>query len=192
MKKFAVCVCVATLMGAMPVGAEKYHFTISPQQDTIVVYDASNNAVLQFAKDFFVYRNVPITVTKEKKKFVFSSMGKKFGVIASKRCKKVYLFPGTEVIGQLSKENEYLLVSKKKNLSYKQAGKTYASAGYTFNSTFPQLVGNRVDVEMNVNTDLNFVPLLFHSVLVHIQKTNAAEKASESMFWWTLGVLTGI
>jgi hypothetical protein len=192
MKKLAVCLLVVALMDAAPAGAEKYHFTINPQQDTIVVYDAANNAVLQYAKGFFVYRKAPITVTKDKKKFVFSSMGKEFGLIASKRCKKIYLFPGTEVIGQLSKENEYLLVSKKKNLSYKKAGKTCASAAYTFDSTFPQLVGNRVDVEMDVDTDLNFLPLLFHSVLAHIQKHNAAEKVSEQMTWWTLGILAGI
>jgi hypothetical protein len=140
----------------------KYRFTINPEQDTVIVYDAQDNVVLMYGKDIFVYRQTPIKVTKDKKEIIFSSRNGELGRVSSKKYRKIYLADGST----------YALASGKRKLSYKKDGRVCASSGYSYSN------GDKVDVEMSVDTDLNFIPFLFQSVLAHIQGTREAEQLS--------------
>jgi hypothetical protein len=144
---------------------EKYHFTLNSKQDTVVVYDAHNNVVLLYGKDVFIYRQSPIKITKNRKEIVFSSSDGELGRVSSKKYKKVHLTDGSI----------YVLASGKKKLSYKKEGRVCASSEYSFSISYPYSSG-KVDVEMSVDTDLNFIPFLFQSVLAHIKGTRTTEK----------------
>jgi hypothetical protein len=147
---------------------EKYHFTLNSKQDTIVVYDAHDNVVLLYGKDVFVYRQTPIKITGDKRKIVFSTPDKELGSVSSKKYRKIYLTDGSM----------YMLTSGKKKQAYKKDGHVCADANYSYNSSYPYSVGDRVDVEMSIgdNTDLNFIPFLFQSVLAHIRGTKEMEQ----------------
>jgi hypothetical protein len=152
---------------------EKYYFTLNSKQDTVVVYDAHDNIVLLYGKDVFVYRQTPIKIIGDKKK-VFSTPDKELGKMSSKKYRKIYLTDGSM----------YVLASGKKKLAYKKDGRVCADAKYSCNSSCPYLVGDRVDVEMSIDdTDLNFIPFLFQSVLAHIQGT----KDMEQLVWLSSG-----
>jgi hypothetical protein len=166
MKKIVILLFVLTT-GRLVDAQEKFHFTINPKQDTILVYDVHNNVVLLYGKDVFVYRQTPIKITKDKKEIVFSSPDGELGRVSSKRYKKIHMANG----------NMYVLTSGKKKLSYKKEGRVYASSEYSFSSSYPYSSG-KVDVEMSVDTDLNFIPFLFHGVLAHIRGTREAEQMS--------------
>jgi hypothetical protein len=144
---------------------EKYHFTLNPKQDTVIVYDTHDNVVLLYGKDVFVYRQSPIKIAKDGKEIVFLSSDGELGRVSSKKYKKVHLADGSM----------YVLASGKKKLSYKKDGSECASSEYSFSINYPYSSG-KVDVEMNVDTDLNFTPFLFQSVLAHIKGTSKAEK----------------
>ncbi|MDR0743832.1 MAG: hypothetical protein LBF05_05705, partial [Tannerella sp.] len=94
MKKLVILLLFVLTAGRLVDAQEKYHFTIYPKQDTVVVYDANENVVLLYGKDVFVYRQIPIKVTKEKKRIVFSSSGGELGRVSSKRYGKIYLADG--------------------------------------------------------------------------------------------------
>jgi hypothetical protein len=53
-----------------------------------------------------------------------------------------------------------------------------ASSSYTYSGA-PYFAG-KVDVEMSVDTDLNFIPFLFHGVLAHIR----GMKEAEQLLWF--------
>jgi hypothetical protein len=144
---------------------EKYHFTISSTQDTIAVYDAHDNVVLLYGKDVFTYRQIPVKVTRNKKEIIFSFPDGELGRVSSNKYRKIYLEDGSM----------YVLTSGKKKLSYKKDGRVCASSEYSFSSSYPYSAG-KVDVEMSVDTDLNFIPFLFQSILAHIQGTREAEE----------------
>jgi hypothetical protein len=149
---------------------EKYHFTLSSKQDTIVVYDAHDNVVIQYGKDVFVYRQTPIKITGDKKNVVFSTSDRELGRVSSKKYRKIYLVDGSI----------YVLASGKKKLTYKKEGHVCADAKYSYNSNYPYYVGDRVDVEMSIDdTDLNLIPFFFQSVLAHIKGT----KEMEQLVW---------
>jgi hypothetical protein len=167
MKKLVLLLLFVLTAGRLVDAQEKYHFTIYPKQDTVVVYDAHENVVLLYGKDVFVYRQTPIKVTKEKKRIVFSSSDRELGRVSSKRYGKIHLADGSV----------YTLASGKKKLSYKKDGHVYASSEYSFSSSYPYSAG-KVDVEMSVDTDLTFLPFLFQSVLAHIRGTKEAEQIS--------------
>jgi hypothetical protein len=150
---------------------ENYHFTVKSRQDTVVVYDAHDNAVLMYGKDVFIYRQTPVKVTRNKKEIIFSSQDKELGRISSKKCRKIYLANG----------DMYVLSSGKRKLSYKKNGEICASSAYSYRTAFPSHISD-VNVEMSVDTDLNFVPFLFHSVLAHIKGT----KEAEQLYWISL------
>ncbi|MDR0431060.1 MAG: hypothetical protein LBH58_11345, partial [Tannerellaceae bacterium] len=139
--------------------------------DTVTVYDAHDNVVLLYGKDVFVYRQSPIKIAKDGKETVFSSPDGELGRVSSKKYKKIHLSDGSM----------YVLASGKKKLSYKEDDRVCASAEYSFSISYPYSSG-KVDVEMSVDTDLNFIPFLFHSVLAHIRGTKEAEK----MLWITM------
>jgi hypothetical protein len=165
MKRIGILLLLYVLTNSVWVDAqEKYRFTINPGQDTVMVYDAHDNVVLMYGKDIFVYRQTPIKVTKDKKEIIFSSQDGELGRVSSKKYRKIYLADGST----------YVLVSGKRKLSYKKEGRVCASSGYSYSSG----LWDKVDVEMSVDTDLNFIPFLFQSVLAHIQGTREAEQLS--------------
>jgi hypothetical protein len=168
MKKFVILLLFVLTLGRLMDAQEKLHFTIYPQQDTIVVYDAHENVVLLYGKDVFVYRQTPVKVTKAKKEIIFSSSDGELGRVSSKRYRKIHLADGSV----------YTLASGKKKLSYKKEGHVCVSSEYSFGSAYPYSAG-KVDVEMSVDADLNLIPFLFQSVLAHIRGTEEAER----MFW---------
>jgi hypothetical protein len=146
---------------------EKYRFTLNSGQDTVAVYDAHGNVVLLYGKGVFVYRQTPIKIIGDKKKFVFSTPDKELGKVSSKKYRKICLTDGSM----------YVLASGKKKLAYKKDGHVCADAKYSYNSGYPYFAGDRVDVEMNIgDKDLNFIPFLFQSVLAHIQGTKDMER----------------
>ena len=166
MKKIRLLLLFILANSALADGQEKLRFTVKSKQDTVVVYDAHDHAVLTYGKDVFIYRQSPIKVSRDKKEIVFSSQDRELGRISSKKCRKIHLADGSM----------YVLSSGKKKLSYKKEGQVCASAEYSFGSANPYYVGEVVTVEMSVDTDLNFVPFLFQSVLAHIQGTKEAER----------------
>jgi hypothetical protein len=168
MKKNVILLLFILINSILVDAQEKYHFTInSKQQDTIALYDAHDNVVLLYGKDLFVYRQTPIKVTGNKKEIIFSFPDRELGKVSSRKYRKIYLEDG----------NMYVLISGKRKLSYKRDGRVCANAGYSFSGRYPYSTG-KVDVEMSVDvdTDLNFIPFLFHSVLAHIQGTKEAEQ----------------
>jgi hypothetical protein len=167
MKRIGILLLFVLANSVLAVAQENYRFTVKSGQDTVVVYDTHDNAVLMYGKDVFVYRQTPIKVTKNKKEIIFSSQDKELGRISSKKCRKIYLADGSM----------YVLSSGKRKLSYKKDGQVCASSAYSYNTTYPYYTSDVVNVEMSVNTDLNFIPFLFHSVLAHIQGTKEAEQS---------------
>jgi hypothetical protein len=166
MKKIVTLLMFILLDNTLMNAQEKFHFTINSKQDTIIVYDAHDNVILLYGKDIFVYLQTPIKMTKNKKEIIFSSPDKELGRIASKKYKKIYLEGGSI----------YVLTSDKKKLSYKKNGYVCASSEYSYSNSYPYFAGNKIDIEMSVDTDLNFIPFLFQSVLAHIQGTREAEE----------------
>jgi hypothetical protein len=57
----------------------------------------------------------------------------------------------------------------------KRDGHVCADAKYSYGSSC-LFEADRVDVEMSIDTDLNFIPFLFQSILAHIQGTKEAEQ----------------
>jgi hypothetical protein len=167
MKKIFLLSLFVLAVGQRVAAQEKYHFTIHPKQDTILVYDAHDQVVLRFGKNLFVYRQTPIKVTKEKKEFVFSDSEGELGRVSSKRYKKIHLADG----------NTYTLASGNKKLSYRKEGHACASAEYSFSRGDALAVG-KVEVEMNVDTDSIFIPFLFQGVLTHIRATREATQVA--------------
>jgi uncharacterized protein YkuJ len=166
-KAFGLLLLFVLINGVSVDAQEKYRFTINPEQDTIVVYDAHDNVVLLYGKDVFVYRQTPINVVKDKKQIVFASPNGELGKVSSKKYRKIRLTDGSM----------YVLASGKRKLSYKKDGQVCANVEYFHSSnSFPYVAENKVDVEMNVDTDLNFIPFLFQSVLAHIRGTREAEQ----------------
>jgi hypothetical protein len=168
MKKIIILLLIVLTTGTLMNAQKKYHFTINPKQDTVVVYDAHDNAVLLYGKNIFVYWQTPIKVTKDKKEIVFSSPDGELGRVSSKRYKKIHMADGSV----------YTLASGKKKLSYKKEGRVCASSEYSFSISYPYSSG-KVDVEMSVNTNLTFIPFLFQGVLAQIRGTREVEQ----MFW---------
>jgi hypothetical protein len=165
MKKMLLFSLFVLTAGQRVAAQEKYHFTVHPKQDTILVYDAYDQVILRFEKNLFVYRQTPITVTKAKKELIFSDPEGELGRVSSKRYKKIHLADG----------NTYVLASGKKKLSYRKEGRACASAEYSF-SRHDALAIGKVEVEMNVDTDSTFIPFLFQSVLMHIRATRVATR----------------
>jgi hypothetical protein len=154
---------------------KKYHFTLNPKQDTVVVYDAHDNVVLLYGKDVFVYRQTPIKITRDKKEIVFSSPDGELGRVSSKKYIKIHVADGSV----------YTLVPGKKKLSYKRDGHVCASSEYSFSSGYPYSSG-KVDAEMSIDdTDLNLIPFFFQSVLAHIKGTKDIEQLV-----WQSSILT--
>jgi hypothetical protein len=147
---------------------EKYHFTVDAKHDTIAVYDTRDNVVLLYGKDVFVYQQTPIKVIKDRKKIIFSSPIGELGKVSSNKYRKIYLTNGSM----------YILSSGKRKLSYKKDGQVCASAEYSYNGSYPYVMSDRIDVEMNIDTDLDVIPFLFQSVIAHIQGTREAERLS--------------
>jgi hypothetical protein len=171
MKRIGMLMMFVLMNNLLVKAQEKYHFTINSnnsKQDTIVVYDAQDNAVLLYGKDIFVYRQTPIIIAKDKKKIVFSSPDKEWGSVSSKKYRKIYTADGSI----------YELTSGKKKLSYKKDGHPCATSNYTYDNR-----NKKIAVEMNVETaDLNLIPFLFQSTLAHIQGT----KGVEQLLWMSL------
>jgi hypothetical protein len=168
MKRLGMLMMFVLMNNLVADAQEKYHFTINSKQDTVVVYDARDNAVLLYGKDVFVYRQTPIQLTKDKKKIVFSSPDKELGSVSSKKYRKIYMADGSM----------YKLTSGKKKLSYKKDGHPCAASNYSFNNR-----DKKIAVEMNVETaDLTIIPFLFQSTLTHIQGT----KEAEQLLWTSL------
>ena len=176
MKKIVILLLLVLTTGMLMNAQEKYHFTINPKQDTVVVYDVHDNVVLLYGKDVFVYRQIPIKITKDSKRIIFSSSDGELGRVSSKKYKKIHLADG----------RMYVLASGKKKLSYKKDGYVCASSVYSCSSSSPYVVDGKVDVEMNIgDTDLNFIPFLFQGVLAHIQGTRDVEQ-----LYWTTSILS--
>ncbi|MDR0749791.1 MAG: hypothetical protein LBF62_09505 [Tannerellaceae bacterium] len=168
MKRIGMLLMFVLINNLLADAQEKYHFTINSKQDTVVVYDVHDNAVLLYGKDAFVYRQTPIKITKDKKKIVFSSPDKELGRASSKKYRKFYMADGSM----------YELASGKKKLSYKKDGHISAASSYSFNDR-----DEKIDVEMNVEAaDQDFLPFLFQGVLAHIQGT----KEAEQLLWMSL------
>jgi hypothetical protein len=142
---------------------DRFHFTINPKQDTIVVYNAQDSVVLRYGKGVFTYRQTPVKMTKNKRKIIFSSPDGELGRVSSGKYRKIYL----------EDDSVYALAFGKRKLSYKKEGRVCAGAGYSFGGSYPYPAG-KVDVEMSVDTDSNLIPFLFQSVLAHIQGTRNA------------------
>jgi hypothetical protein len=180
MKKIGILLLLVLANSVLVDAQETYRFTFKPRtlkKDTITVYDEKDNAVLMYGKDIFVYRQTPITVSKNKKERVFSSPAGELGRASSKRYRNISLADGST----------YELAPGMMKLAYKKDGRICARAEYYCGSYFPYTVGNEVDVEMSVDTDTDFTPFLFQSVLAHINVT----RSSELSFWlsWTAVIL---
>jgi hypothetical protein len=154
-KKIVILLLFVLTNGILVNAQEKYHFTINPEQDTTVVYDAQDNVVFLYGKDVFVYRQTPIKVTKDKKVVIFLSSDEELGRVSSKKYRKIHLADG----------NMYVLVSEKKEIVIQKNGHVCASSKYSYSISYPYFEVNKVEVEMSVDTDLNFIPFLFQIII---------------------------
>ncbi|MDR0574447.1 MAG: hypothetical protein LBG96_10540 [Tannerella sp.] len=64
MKKNGILLLFVLTNSVLLDAQEKRRFTVKSKQDTVVVYDAHDNAVLTYGKDVFVYRQTPIKKTR--------------------------------------------------------------------------------------------------------------------------------
>lgn len=176
MKKVAILLLLVLANGISVEALETYRFTFNPgrlKKDTITVYDERDSVVLMYGKDIFVYRQNPITVSKDKRKRIFSSQDGELGRVSSKKYKKISLADGST----------YDLVSGIRKLSYKKDGRVCASSEYYCGGgSFP--MWDKVYVEMSIDTDLNFTPFLFQGVLAHINGIRDAEQ----LIWLSLSL----
>jgi hypothetical protein len=154
------------------VHAEDYRFTVDPECDSIVVYDKNDNAVLKYSKQTILLQGNPVTQTKVGKTIVFSDASGEIGTVLSKNYKKIQMLDGN-----VYKRKLYW---KKLKLSYTKDGEICATARYSFDKGFWRISRHqKAIVEMNTS-DAKFVPILFFSILAHMQGTIATE---EQMLW---------
>jgi hypothetical protein len=181
MKRIGILLLLVLANGVLAEAQEKYHFSFKPRtlkKDTIIVYDEQDNVVLMYGKDIFVYRQTPITVSKDKRERVFSSPNGELGRVSSKHYKKIHLADGST----------YELAPGMMKLAYKKDDRICARAECYSGRYYPYLVESKVDVEMSVDTDLNLTPFLFQGVIAHIKYTRYMERLHRltwiATVWW--------
>ncbi|MDR2680893.1 MAG: hypothetical protein LBC47_08815, partial [Tannerella sp.] len=144
---------------------ETYYYTVDPRKDTVLVYDENRNVVILYSKNEFIFKDMPVRLSRDKKAIVFSGLSGELGRVASKRYRKIILADGSE----------YRISSGKRNFSYKKNGIRCAGGKYSFTAN-----GGAV-VELYAN-DSSFLPFLFQTSIAHIKGTQLAEQ----LFWINL------
>jgi hypothetical protein len=175
MKKIGILLLLVLANGVLVDAQETYRFTIDPltlKKDTIKVYDERDDVVLMHGKNIFVYRQTPIKVTKDKGERVFSSPDGELGRVSSKYYKKIHLADGSTYIFATSRKNK-----SSYKVSFKKDDNVCAYLEYSFRSGYPSSMWDKVDVEMGVDTDTDFIPFLFQCALLQIRVTRMVEQS---------------